>query len=117
MERNEEWVREKVEKERKAKEGRDRQEMQECTFKPKTLGKEFLKKQKERHFRLSISNRFDLSVMEKGRMRIERKESDDTRNSMERVSPKVCPSSHKNQSALSIKGSSSCLYNRRERGL
>jgi hypothetical protein len=89
MERNKEWVREKQEKEKKAKEGREKLEMEECTFKPKTLGKEFLKKQKERHFRLSMSNRFDMSVMEKGRMRIERNESDETRNSMERVSPKM----------------------------
>jgi len=44
MERNQKWLKEKSQKQKKMKEKIEKKEMNECTFKPKTYSKDFLKK-------------------------------------------------------------------------
>ena len=87
--------------------------MFECTFKPKTHGKDFILKQKSERLRskisrsfspqkIKISEKFDLSVMKHARMRIER--DDETDNQLiGQVSPKNFPPSNgKNEKKPSI---------------
>jgi len=116
MHRNQEWMKERKNKYKKAKEIAEMQEMDQCTFKPKTLSKEFLMKQQSLHLRnkiskslsphkIAISDLYDLSVMKKARMRIERQDNTDRGCSSidDQVSPKMCPSND-TKSPQDIKG-------------
>lgn len=105
MKRNQKWMEDKDKKFKKMKQKVEKQEMKECTFKPNTQGKDFLKKKTTQKLKskisrslsphkIQISDHFDLSVMKQARLRIERPE--DAKNNLnDQVSPKYYPPSAK----------------------
>lgn len=114
MSRNQKWMENKDKKFKKMKETADKQKMDQCTFKPKTQGKDFLLRQKHDKLKskvskslspqkIKLSEQFDLSVIKQARLRIERQD-DQITNLADQVSPKRFPPSVKKNSKNPKKG-------------
>jgi hypothetical protein len=95
--RNQKWMERKSKKFEKMKKKADKKQMDQCTFKPKTHGKDFLLRQKHDKLKskvsrslspqkIKISEKYDLSVMEEARLRIERQD-DGLNNLADHASP------------------------------
>ncbi|CAI2372110.1 unnamed protein product [Moneuplotes crassus] len=107
MTRNKRWVEQKKKKQRETKEIQDKKKLQECTFKPKTLAKEYMNRKKTEKLRsrvsrslspqkIKISDQFDLSVLKKARMRVEHADQED--RLIGQASPKNIPPSEVKES-------------------